>query len=51
MRVQFSGDHEEEEGRWLLEAGFGRIDDPNPRTFADLGKAQGWIEQRLAPVS
>lgn len=28
---------------WFLEAGFGRVDDPNPPPFADLAEAQRWI--------
>jgi len=33
--------------RWFLEAGFGRVDDPDPRTFADLNEAQAWIIDQL----
>jgi hypothetical protein len=46
--VQLSEDHEDEAGKWFLEAGFGPIEVPDPPTFADLDEAQGWIEQRLA---
>ena len=49
--VQLSDDHEEEERRWFLEAGFGRIDVPSPPTFADIDEAQSWIEKRLALTS
>ncbi|MBX9934884.1 MAG: hypothetical protein K2Y56_25820 [Methylobacterium sp.] len=45
--VQLSDDHDDE-GRWFLEAGFGRIDDPNAPTFADLDEAQSWIADQLA---
>ena len=45
--VQLSDEHEEEAGHWFLEAGFGRVDDPNPPTFADLNEAQGWITDQL----
>ena len=46
--VQLSEQHEDEAGNWFLEAGFGRVDHPNPPTFVDLDNAQSWIEQRLA---
>jgi hypothetical protein len=46
--VRLSGFHEDLAGMWFLEAGFGRVDDPCARMFADLDEAQGWIEQRLA---
>jgi hypothetical protein len=46
--VQLSEDHEDAAGMWFLEAGFGPVDDPAPPMFADLDKAQSWIEQRLA---
>lgn len=45
--VCLSDEHEHEAGRWFLEAGFGRVNTAAPPTFADLGEAQGWIEQRL----
>ncbi len=35
-------------GQWYLEAGFGRLDENTPPTFADLETAQAWICQRLA---
>jgi len=41
--VRLSEDHEEDAGKWFLEAGFGRVDDPDPPTFADLDAAQAWI--------
>ena len=47
--VQLSKDHESDAGKWFLEAGFGRVDDPDPPTFADLNEAQGWILNRLSP--
>lgn len=45
--VQLSHEHEDEAGRWYLEAGFGRVDDPHPPTFADLNEAQVWIADQL----
>ena len=45
--VRLSVEHEDEAGRWYLEAGFGRVDDPHPPTFADLNEAQVWITDRL----
>jgi hypothetical protein len=47
--VQLSEDHGSDAGKWFLEVGFGRVDDPNPPTFADLEEAQGWILDQLAP--
>ncbi len=35
-------------GHWYLEAGFGRLDEPDQPTFANLDAAQIWISQRLA---
>ncbi|MBX9933930.1 MAG: hypothetical protein K2Y56_20810 [Methylobacterium sp.] len=49
--VQLSDEHDDEAGMWFLEAGFGRVDHPNPPTFANLDKAQAWIERRLAQTS
>jgi hypothetical protein len=49
--VHLSEEHEADAGKWFLEAGFGRVDDPKQPTFADLDEAQGWIEQRLALAS
>lgn len=46
--VQLGEQHEDEAGRWFLEAGFGRVEHVNPPTFGDLEEAQDWIEQRLA---
>jgi hypothetical protein len=46
--VQLSDVHEDADGMWFLEAGFGRVDTVTPPTFADLDEAQAWIEQRLA---
>ncbi|CAO4195242.1 hypothetical protein [Methylorubrum extorquens] len=45
--VRLSGDHEDRAGMWFLEAGFGRVDHPDPPAFGDLDEAQDWIEQRL----
>jgi hypothetical protein len=49
--VQLSGEHEDEAGMWFLEAGFGRLDHPDPPKFGDLDGAQAWIAQRLALAS
>jgi hypothetical protein len=46
--VHLSEEHEADADKWFLEAGFGRVDHPDPPMFADLDEAQGWIEQRLA---
>jgi len=45
--VQLSEEHGEDAGKWFLEAGFGRLDDPNQPKFADLDEAQEWIARRL----
>ena len=45
--VHLSDEHEDEAGRWFLEAGFGRVDDPHAPTFADLSEAQAWITDQL----
>ncbi|WP_329618792.1 hypothetical protein [Methylobacterium ajmalii] len=47
MLVRLSEDHGVDEGRWFLEAGFGRVDDQGQPTFADLDEAQAWIQHRL----
>jgi hypothetical protein len=49
--VQLSDEHEDDAGMWFLEAGFGRVDDPNPPKFVNLDEAQDWIEQRLTLAS
>jgi hypothetical protein len=46
--VRLSDLHGDNVGMWFLEAGFGRVDDPNPPIFADLDDAQAWIASRLA---
>jgi hypothetical protein len=46
--VHLSDEHGADAGKWFLEAGFGRLDHPNPPKFTDLDGAQAWIEQRLA---
>ncbi|WP_461225574.1 hypothetical protein [Methylobacterium sp. CM6247] len=48
--VQLCEHHEEDAGRWFLEAGFGPVDHQCPPTFGSLDEAQDWIEQRLAHV-
>ena len=45
--VHLSDDHEDDAGKWFLEAGFGRVDDRRQPIFDDLDEAQTWIEQRL----
>jgi hypothetical protein len=45
--VRLSEQHEDDAGKWFVEAGFGRVDDLNAPLFASLDKAQGWIEQQL----
>lgn len=45
--VRLSEQHEDDAGKWFLEAGFGRVDDLNAPLFADVDEAQGWIEQQL----
>jgi hypothetical protein len=45
--VRLSEQHEDNAGKWFLEAGFGQVDDLNAPLFASLDKAQGWIEQQL----
>ncbi|GJD66939.1 hypothetical protein MPEAHAMD_7138 [Methylobacterium frigidaeris] len=45
--VQLSADHEEDEGKWFLEAGFDGADKRVQPTFASLDEAQEWIQNRL----
>ena len=45
--VKLSDQHEENAGKWFLEAGFGRVDDYRAPIFADLEEAQAWIAARL----
>jgi hypothetical protein len=40
--------HEELQGTWWLEAGFGPCSVIGPPLFADLDKAQDWIRTRFA---
>ena len=46
--VRLSDEHEADAGKWFLEAGFGRVDDPSPPTFGDLDEAQSWISDQLS---
>lgn len=46
--VHLSDLHDEDAGKWFLEAGFGRVDDYAAPIFVDLGEAQAWIEARLS---
>ena len=46
--VRLSDDHDDLAGMWFLEAGFGRVVTTALPLFADIDKAQSWIEQRLA---
>jgi hypothetical protein len=46
--VHLSVDHGTDAGKWFMEAGFGRVDHPNPPLFENLDEAQAWIEERLA---
>lgn len=45
--VRLSDDHEEDAGKWFLEAGFDGADKRIHPTFADLDEAQTWIRHRL----
>jgi hypothetical protein len=49
--VHLSDEHDANAGKWFMEAGFGRVDHPNPPMFENLDEAQAWIEQRLALVA
>ena len=40
--VHLADEHGADEGNWFLEAGFGRVDHPNPPKFTDLDGAQAW---------
>jgi hypothetical protein len=46
--VHLSDEHGADAGKWFMEAGFGRVDHPNPPMFENLDEAQAWIEERLA---
>lgn len=46
--VQLSELHQEDAGRWFLEAGFGRLQGPVQPTFANLDKAQAWVLREMA---
>ena len=45
--VRLSDLHEEESGKWFLEAGFGPIWGRGHPSFASLDAAQAWITNRL----
>ncbi|UYW34497.1 hypothetical protein [Methylorubrum extorquens] len=49
--TRLSDDHEDRAGMWFLEAGFGRVDHPNPPTFSDLDEALSWIDRQLGRAS
>ena len=46
--VRLSDDHDDLAGMWFLEADFGRVTTTALPLFANIEKAQSWIEQRLA---
>lgn len=46
--VRLSEQHEDDAGRWFLEAGFGPIDLNCPPLFIDLDEAQTWILDQLS---
>jgi hypothetical protein len=46
--VRLSDRHESDAGKWFLEVGFGRVDDPRKPIFVDLREAEHWISGRLA---
>ena len=45
--VRLEGDYGEDKGKWLLEAGFGRVASPIPPTFSSMEEARIWISDRL----
>jgi hypothetical protein len=47
--VQLSDEHEDTNGMWFLEAGFGLVSTATPPTFTDLDAAQAWIMEQLRP--
>ena len=49
--VQLCEEHEDEAGRWYLEAGFGRVQKQIPPTFANLEAAQAWIWEEITNTS
>ena len=49
--VRLSDDHDDLAGMWFLEAGFGRVVTARLPLFADIDKAQSWIERQLASSS
>ena len=47
--VRLSDAHEDDAGKWFLDAGFGPVHDViRPPIFADLDEAKAWIGERLA---
>jgi hypothetical protein len=46
--VQLSTDHASDAGKWFLEAGFGRADDPHAPVFDNLEDALARIARQLA---
>ena len=46
--VRLSDDHDDLAGMWFLEAGFGWVTTAELPLFADIDKAQNWIEEQLA---
>ncbi|KAA0125365.1 hypothetical protein SAMN02799622_00238 [Methylobacterium sp. UNC378MF] len=49
--VRLSAQHDEDAGKWFLEAGFGPIGPAAPSLFADLGAARAWIMRQLATAA
>ena len=46
--VRLSEQHEDDAGKWFLEAGFGQVDDLSAPLFTDLDEAQAWILEQLS---
>ena len=49
--VRLSEQHEDDAGKWFLEAGFGRVDPICPPLFEDIDEAQAWILEQLSSKS
>ncbi|WP_457106899.1 hypothetical protein [Methylobacterium sp. P5_C11] len=46
--VRLSAQHDDDAGKWFLEAGFGPIEPVAPPLFVDLAAARVWIMRQLA---
>lgn len=49
--VHLSAQHDDDAGKWFLEAAFGPVDPIHAPLFGDLDEAQAWISEQVPSSS